>query len=271
MVGCFFSLLILISLGIISAAYLLWPGRTNILLLGIDYADPGTWLSRTDTIILTTWVPSEKYIGILSVPRDLWVTIPGVGENRINTAHFFCEANQAGSGPDCAIQTIQTNFNVRFHYYVRVRFEGFKDIVNTLGGVDILLTEPMAGYPPGTHHLTGNKALAFVRARYDSDDFFRMEHGQLMLKALVKTMLKPDNWLKLPAVMKAVLSNVETDLPQWLWPRYAFCLLRVGPDSLDNRIINRDLVQPFMTNEGAAVLAPNWGLINPLVQEMFNP
>ena len=267
--GCLFSLLLLGALAAIVAAYLLWPGRTNILLLGIDYADPWNWTSRTDTIMMTTWIPAEKYIGILSAPRDLWVNIPGVGENRINTAHFFCEVNQPGSGPGCTIQTIQENFDVNFHYYVRVRFEGFKDVVNTLGGVDITLHEAMAGYEPGEYHLTGNKALAFVRARYDSDDFHRMAHGQFMLKAVVKTMLKPKNWLKIPAMIQAVLRNVDTNLPRWLWPRYAFALLRVGPDNIDNHVIKDDMVVPFTTYEGASVLAPNWDLINPIVQAMF--
>jgi LCP family protein required for cell wall assembly len=267
--GCLFSLLLLGALAVIAWAYLLWPGRTNILLLGIDYADWWNWLSRTDTIMLTTWIPADKYIGILSVPRDLWVNIPGVGENRINTAHFFCEANQPGSGPDCTIQTIQANFGVPFTYYVRVRFEGFKDVVNALDGVDITLTEPMAGYDAGKYHLTGNKALAFVRARYDSDDFHRMEHGQFMLKAIIKTMLKPQKWLRIPAVIQAVLRNLDTNLPRWLWPRYAFTLLRVGPDQIDNRVINGDMATPFFTNQGADVLAPNWDLIRPVVREMF--
>lgn len=267
--GCLFSLLALLSMAAISAAYLLWPGRTNILLLGVDYADWWNWIARTDTIMLTTWIPSEKYVGILSVPRDLWVNIPGYGENRINTAHFFCEAAQAGSGPGCSIQTIQANFNVPFQYYVRVRFEAFKDVVNALDGVDITLTKPMAGYDPGSYTLTGNKALAFVRARYDSDDFNRMEHGQLMLKAVVKTMLKPKSWLKLPAVILAVMRNVDTDVPLWLWPRYAITLLRVGPDNIDNRVVKGDMVTPFTTNQGASVLAPNWDLINPVVLDIF--
>ena len=72
--------------------------RTNILLLGLDRAEAGSDAARTDTIILTTFVPHRLYLGMLSIPRDLWVTIPGVGENRINTAHFYAEAARPGRG-----------------------------------------------------------------------------------------------------------------------------------------------------------------------------
>ncbi len=245
------------------------PFRTNILLLGMDYADPGVTLARTDTMILTTFRPSEPYIGMLSIPRDLWVNIPGVGENRINTAHFFAEAAQPGSGPAAAKQTVEANFGVKINYTMRIRFEGFREVVDQLGGVDIVLTEPMAGYAAGTHHLTGRKALAFVRDRADSDDFFRMQHGQVMLKAIYRTMAKPRTWLRIPGAIGAVLAATETNVPVVLWPRLGFALLRLGPDGVDSRIISRDMVQPFTTNQGAQVLAPNWPLINPTLQEMF--
>ena len=268
-VGCLFSLACLGALGVVLAAYLFWPGRSNILLLGIDYADPYNWLARTDTIVITTFIPSENYIGMVSIPRDLWVNIPGVGENRINTAHFYGEAEQPWSGPYYTIATIQENFGVTIDYHARIRFEGFKDVVNALGGVDITLTEPTAGYEPGSYHLTGNKALAFVRVRMDSDDFHRMEHGQLMMKALVKTLLKPKNWIKIPAIYQAVRRNITTDIPTWMWPRLAFAIIWTGPDNIDNRVIKDDMVSSFMTSEGAAVLAPNWDLILPLAKEMF--
>ena len=181
--GAFFGGLLL-ALAMVLAVYLFAPLRTNILLLGIDYAPPGSSVSRSDTIILATVIPTEPYVGVLAIPRDLWVNIPGVGENRINAAHFFAEAQQVGSGPEAVIDTIQQNFGVDADYFMRIRFEGVRSVVDAMGGVDIELDRPMAGYPAGHHHLTGNKALAFARHRLGADDFFRMEQGQLLIKAI---------------------------------------------------------------------------------------
>jgi LCP family protein required for cell wall assembly len=249
--------------------YLLAPARTNLLLIGIDYVDPGSSLARSDTIMLATIVPLKPYIGLLSIPRDLWVTIPGYGENRINTAHFFAEGEKPGSGPQALRKTIALNFGVDAPYYVRIRFEGFREIVDAMGGVDIVLNETTAGYPPGKHHLNGQKALAFVRHRADSDDFFRMAHGQLMIKALFKNLLSPTKWPRLPAVLRAFFHSVDTNLPVWLWPRIGFALLRAGPDGIDSHVISREMTTPFITSEGANVLAPKWPQIHQLVQQIF--
>lgn len=259
------ALLITIILG----AYFLLPFRTNILLLGTDYAEPGVNVARTDTIILTTFLPHQPYIGMLSIPRDLWVNIPGVGENRINTAFFYAEAEQPGSGAKATKKTIEENFGVRVDYTMRIRFEGFQEVVDSLGGVDIQLSEPMAGYSAGAHHLNGQKALAFVRDRAGTDDFFRMQHGQIMLKAVFKNILRPQAWPRLPGALKALWNATDSDVPLVLWPRLGLTLLRLGPNGVDNRIISREMVLPFTTNQGAMVLAPQWNLINPVLFEIF--
>ena len=266
--GCLLLLAPAAVLALILGLYFLFPMRTNILLLGIDYTE-GNYVARSDTIILATIAPSQPYVGMLSIPRDLWVLIPGVGENRINTAHFFAEAQNPGSGPEAVKGTMELNFGVKPDYYMRVRFEGFREVVEALGGVVIELPEPMAGYPAGTHYLKPRKALAFVRHRATSDDFHRMSNGQFMLQALLKNTLYPRNWGRFPAVLTAFSNVVDTDIPQWLWPRLALALLRVGPDGIDSRVIDRDFVTPFITNAGANVLAPNWPLINILVEEIF--
>jgi LCP family protein required for cell wall assembly len=249
--------------------YLAVPGQTKVLVLGLDYTPPGSDVGRSDTIILTTFDPIAPRVSLLSVPRDLWVSIPGVGENRINTAHFFGEAQQTGYGPDAAIQTIQHNFGVKMDYYVRIHFEGFKEVVNALGGVDIDLPEPMAGYPAGRHHLTGNKALAFARSRMGSDDFFRMEQGQLLVKAILQQMFSLKKLPRLPGVLTAVSRAIDTNLPTWQLPRLGFALLRTGVDGIDNRTISREMVTPYITDQGANILLPDWGKINPLVAELL--
>jgi len=267
--GCLRFVLVALLLVLSLAIYLLIPGRTNILVTGIDFTDPGTAVARTDAIMLTTFSPLKPYIGVLSVPRDLWVVIPGVGENRINTAHFYAESVQPGSGPQALQQTIQLNFDLKMDYYVRIHFEGFRDIVDALGGVDIYLETPKAGYPAGWQHLTGRKALAFVRDRSDSDDFFRMSDAQLMMKSLFLNCLNPFKWPRLPAVIKAFFDNIETDLPAWMWPRLGIILLSRGPNGIDYHMIDRNLVTPFTTDQGAQVLRPNWELIYPLAHKIF--
>ena len=249
--------------------YMIIPGRTNVLVTGIDYTEPGSAVARTDAIMMTTFVPYKPYIGILSVPRDLWVVIPGIGENRINTAHFYAESSQSGSGPQALIQTINLNFGVKFNYYIRIHFDGFRDVVDALGGVDIYFKEPKAGYPAGWQHLTGRKALAFVRDRSDADDFFRMSDGQLMLKSMFMNMLNPLKWPRIPGVVRAFFNAVDTNLPAWMWPRLGLLLLMKGPDGVDYHIIDRHMVSPFTTDQGAQVLRPNWESVNPLVQKIF--
>jgi len=254
---------------VILAVYLALPRKTNVLILGIDYTQPWDWVGRSDTIILTTFAPLERQISMLSIPRDLWVAIPGYGENRINTAHFFAESEQAGSGPYKSIETIGSNFGVKTNYYLRLRFEGFKDVIDAMGGVDIDLAEPMAGYQPGRHHLSGNKALAFARHRLGSDDFFRMEQGQLLIKAAFRQMLLPWNWPRFPASFSAFMRSIDTNIPAWQLPRLGLTALLAGPGGIDNRIIEREMVTPYNTDQGASVLLPNWEKINPLIAELF--
>jgi polyisoprenyl-teichoic acid--peptidoglycan teichoic acid transferase len=266
---CLISLLIpLLLLLIPLAAYFLAPVRTNILLLGLDSRPNEGMLARSDTMILTTVIPTRPYVGMLSIPRDLWINISGVGENRINTAHFFAEGARTGAGPRGAMDAVRSNFGVDVDYYVRIRFDGFKDIVDALGGVEVELAEVAGGMPPGRHHLNGEQALALVRDR-TGDDFFRLERGQLFLKAVVEQSLKPASWPRLPLAVSAALGATDTNLPVWHWPRIALALLRTSPDGIDSRTINRDMVYPFTTSGGAQVLAPNWNTINPVLFEMF--
>lgn len=250
------------------AIYFFTPFRTNVLVLGVDDRTPEGNLGRTDTMILGSIEPLKPYVGLLSIPRDLWVDVPGYGENRINTAHFFAEANQRGSGPTLAIETVKTNFGVEIDYFVRIRFESIRDMVNALGGVAIDLTAPTAGLSAGKHNLNGEQALAFVRDRR-GDDFFRMANGQLFLKAVLKQLLYPNTWPRLPTFFTVLYQAVDTNVPLWQLPRLGIALMRVGPDGLDTKTLTREEVQSFTTANGANVLLPNWEAIGPIVAEMF--
>ncbi|HEX7555130.1 MAG TPA: LCP family protein [Leptolinea sp.] len=245
------------------------PIRTNVIILGLDRAPQGTNLSRTDTMILTTIVPTRPYIGLFSIPRDLWVDIPDAGSNRINTVHFFAEAAKTGSGPAAVRRVVERDFGVKVPYYVRIRFDGVVQVVDSLGGLTITLPQAQSGYEAGTYTLDGTKALAFIRDRKGSDDFFRMQRGQLAIKALAKQVINPLNWPRVPAMILAGLSAVDTNIPIWDWPRLGFAFVRAAIFGFDTQTITRDMVTPWRTDEGAQVLLPRWELILPPVQEMF--
>lgn len=249
--------------------YFLLPGRTNILILGVDDRAAGGNLGRTDTMILLTVVPSQRFAGMLSIPRDLWVPVAGYGENRINTIHFFAEAAEPGSGARVTMKQVESLFGLRLDYYVRLRFDSLAQLVDDLGGVEITFDETTSGYPAGTYTLSGNEALAFVRDRENSDDFGRMQRGQMFVKALMKKVARPQNILRLVAVAPKILGVIDTDAPLWLWPRIAFPLLFPGGGEVYSRTVNREMVTPFTTADGAQVLSPNWGAIQPLVNSIF--
>jgi LCP family protein required for cell wall assembly len=251
------------------AVYFLAPFRTNILLLGTDDSPERGALGRTDTIILTTIVPLKPYIGMLSIPRDLWITIPNIGEQRINTAYFFAEANKSGSGGDAATQTIQDSFGVTVRNYAVVHMAGVVDVVDALGGVEIHLEAPTGGYVAGNHSLGGSEALAFVRDRSSSSDFARMQRTQIVLVALLNKAFEPSSWQKLPQFILSLEKVVDTNIPLWQWPRLLFVFARAPLFGIDGRGITPDMVTPFTTSGGAQVLGPNWEAINPLLEEMF--
>ncbi len=256
-------------LGAAAALNLLGPWRTTVLLLGIDRAPQGTAVARSDTMILLTIVPLSGYTGMLSLPRDLWVTIPGVGANRINTAHFFGEGAAPGSGPGLAVQTVRESFGLDVDGYARLSFDGMVQSVDALGGVVVDLPTAMSGYDAGQHRLDGKQALAFVRDRAGSDDFFRMQRGQLFLEAVLRQTANPLHWPRVPLAAIGLLRSLDSNLPAWEWPRLVLAMLRAGPDGIDARTITREMVLPFTTDQGAQVLAPNWGQINPVLLEMF--
>lgn len=251
--------------------YFLAPLRTNLVVLGTDRTE-GMNIGRSDTILLLSIVPLQPYVSMLSIPRDLWVNIPGVGEDRINTAHFYAEASQPGSGPDATLETIRANFGVRVNRYVSINFDGFVEMIDAVGGVDIVLDQAEGGLPAGQHHLDAGQALAFVRERYSSDDFYRMRHGQMVVQAAAGKMANPANWWRWPGIFSALSRAVNTNVPFYDWPRLGLALLRAAlTNTIDSHVIDRDYVTPYTTGQGANILLPNWDAIHPLVVELFAP
>lgn len=291
--SCFTSLLLAVAVLLIAGGLFLFglslsrsggaQSRTNVLILGLDRRPDQGYVVRSDTVMLLTACPANSSVGLLSIPRDLYVEIPGRGEHRINAAHFFGEMEGETGGPALAMATVEQNFNVPVHHYVRLDFDGFRAIVDALGGIDIVVEEaivdeayPTEDYgtirieiPAGPQHLDGETALRYARSRHGSSDFDRAERQQKVLRALVHRLLLPKVWPRLPAAWRTVMDNVDTDLTARGLVSLGLTLFRAGPDGIEHRVIDREMTRSWRTSSGGAVLLPRWELIHPMVAEMF--
>jgi LCP family protein required for cell wall assembly len=171
--------------------------------------------SRTDTIILVHVSPGQKKAVVVSIPRDLKVSIPGHGQDKINAAYAF-------GGPDLLVKTVADNFGVAVNHYAEIDFAGFLKVVDALGGVRLCndtghrLDDSFANLhmAPGCHNLNGVQALAFVRARHIDSDFGRIGRQQQFLRAVMSKVSAKGNLLNLPKLMSIanmVSEHVETD------------------------------------------------------------
>ena len=247
----FFGGALVMSLLVAALLLLAPPGRTNILLLGLDRRpDEETSAVRSDTMILATINPQARYIGMLSIPRDLYVTQPDGGTDRINTAYFFGELAAPGTGPAMALQVVRANFGVSVDGYVRVDLAGFVNVIDALGGIDLNVPDPLVDdeYPTydygtttvefsaGQQHMDGERALAYARIRHGSSDLQRAERQQRVIVAALQKLLSPLTWPRLPLVGAAVGRSVRTNLNLLEIVRLAPNLLWVGPGHIDSRV-----------------------------------
>lgn len=185
--------------------------RLNVLLLGID-ARPGEKDSRTDSMIVVSIDRATKKIAMVSIPRDTMVEIPGHGREKINSANIY-------GGVDLTRETVENILGEKIPYYVKTNFEGFKDIVDTLGGVTIDVEKRMVyraegiDLYPGVQRLDGYNALAYVRFRYDTlGDISRTERQQKFLTALAREILQASSIIKLPTLAPQIMTAVDTNL-----------------------------------------------------------
>lgn len=258
-------------------------GRVNILILGIDRRDKGERAARTDTMMVASLDPVAKSAVILSIPRDLWVSIPGYGEGRINTAYFYGELE--GQGPALAQATVEENLGIPIGYYLRLDFEGFKKIVDTLGGVSIEVETPIHddmfpddnyGYrplyiPAGRQEMDGETLLQYVRTRHGGNDFERMGRQQQVLRALAQQALHLNLLPRLPTLIDTTLDAISTDLQPLEILALANLASQIGLDNLKMRAIDESLTTPFVTLDGAQILLPDKAGIEAMLKELFAP
>ena len=212
-----------------------WSGAAHIslLVLGIDERESQSGPWRTDTLIAVTIDPVALTAAGLSVPRDLWVTIPGLQrEGKINTAHFFGDAEAyPGGGPALAQATVEAMFDVPMQYYVRVNFAAFEKLIDLIGGIDVDVPYPIddplypdSGYgyeplyiPAGRIHMDGRLALKYARTRHEAmGDFDRMQRQQQVILAVRDKLTQGDRLGQLltqaGSILEALGESIKTNL-----------------------------------------------------------
>lgn len=267
-----------------------WDGtdRVNILLLGIDRRPGEAFVSRTDSMMVISVNPKDDSAAVLSIPRDLYVQIPGYGQDRINTAVVY--GSREGDyldGAVLAMQTISYNLNIPIHHFVMVDFGAFTRTIDILGGVDVqvpydindtMYPDMDYGYDPlyipaGMNHFDGGLALKYARTRHADSDFNRAYRQQQILfaargKALSLGLVGLLS--RAPSLYREVESGIRTDLNLEQIVRLAKTVGDIPSDNIRNAVLDQDFVTSFRTPGGASVLLLNSDAAFPMIQELFN-
>lgn len=257
--------------------------RLNILVMGLDKRpSDGEAASRTDTMFVMMIDPVSDTARGLAMPRDLWVEIPidntpgNFIENRINTAYAFGENGEWPGGGIAAVKrTVERLLGIEIDHHVLIDFEGFREVVNLLGGIDVEVPEPgvydpeyseteLPGdyYPcifePGTYHMDGSEALCYARVRRNSNDLERIARQQLVIFAMISKATQL-NFLNSPQALvnlwKQYKNTVITDISDLQAPGYADMAAKIDQSSLAFLTLGV-AVRPATLDDGAQVLIP---------------
>jgi LCP family protein required for cell wall assembly len=265
------------------------PGRINILLLGIDGVnDNYLRAARSDTIIMLGINFASKSANMLSLPRDMWVPLPGLGQinqDRINTAYHYGELyGVPGGGPAELGTVLSDTFGLRVDRYVVVNFDAFIQGIDAIGGVDINIPKPLhddayplrdgsgtivIDFPAGQVHMDGATALIYARIRHDSSDFTRMRRQQQVLFAARDKLLSPATLPQLPGLVQVLLGAARTNLSLQDIALLGCLAPQISSQAIQSWVIDGNMVQDTRLADGADVLIPNMDAIVPVLQQ-FN-
>lgn len=268
----------------------IWPvadhGRLTVLLMGVDSREKTVeGATRSDVMTLVTIDPISHTAAMLSIPRDLYVPLPGYNEqNRINTAYFWGEYNHLpGGGPGYAEETIAYNFGISTQRYAVIDFDGFKKVIDAVGGVDVDVPHEIIDYeyptedygietlqiPAGQVHMDGELALKYVRTRHADSDFGRLQRQQQVLLAVRDKALSLGNLNKIPETLNALGESLRTDLtlPEIL--ALAKQWTSIPREAIHTYRIDETMVQSWVTPQGGQVLLPNRDLIAQVVAQFL--
>jgi len=273
------------------------PRRRTILLMGIDERTGYTTEQayRSDTMMLVHIDPISKRVGILSIPRDMYVPIPGYSQNqRINTANYLGDIDDypGGGGPALAAETIRQTFGIRVDNYVRINFDVFETLVDTLApnGVEVCPAAPITDvkYPDagfgtinvhfdaGCQRLNSERLLQYARTRAtEGSDFDRARRQQEVLKAAQAEFLSlggiANFFTQIPTVYSTLASSIKTNLTLDELLGLARLAGDIPRENITNGVIDNRYVNFAKDPTGQDVLVPNIGAVRGLIQEIFNP
>jgi LCP family protein required for cell wall assembly len=258
-----------------------WNGHDRITVIAMGLTQRTTEPARTDTLLVMDIDPPHHRINMLSVPRDLWVNIPGSGPGKLAIAYEI-------GGPKLSAYTLERELGIPVDYTIALTFRGFIKIVDAMGGVTVdvpqELNDPtypcLTGYDycpidikPGRQHMNGATALEFVRERhaFAQQDLARVKDQQAFAEALKRTMIAPSTWLRYPAVLSALRLSLITNLPLNALPaiaaQYANPLTRVDHEYIN---IDNGMVKPDSSPDGQSILTPTSPTVIPnLVHRLF--
>ncbi|MFN8379189.1 MAG: LCP family protein [Anaerolineae bacterium] len=270
-----------------------WNGgsRLNVLVMGLDRRPGETGLAyRTDTMMLISLDRDTNSLGILSIPRDLYVDVPGYSSlQRINSAMVLGELQQANYGPSLAMQTVQYNLGIPIHNFIAMDFQAVVDLVDVLGGIDIEVPYDIVdyeypdmnfGYDPlilraGLQHLDGQTALKFARTRHGDNDFERARRQQMVLYAIRDRVLDlgqlPQLVVQSPSLFSALADNVYTGLTLDQIIQVVFTLKDVPASNIHTAVLDSNYTMPYTTPEGYQVLVPRRNELARLLTDTFGP
>lgn len=266
-----------------------WQGteRITILVMGIDRRPGQSFISRTDSMMLVSLDPVNNTASILSIPRDLYVLIPGHGRDRINTAFVYGSAgdNPVG-GAALAMQTVEYNLGVRINHYALVDFSAVTKTVDTLGGIDINVprdindpTYPDMNYgydplfiPAGWTHMDGQLALKYARTRHVDNDFGRAQRQQQVLLAVRDKAIGlgiPSLIARAPSLYQQLEQGIRTDLSLEQMVRLATAVNEVPRENIQSDVLDYRYVTSYRTEAGADVLILLNDVAAPVIESLF--
>jgi LCP family protein required for cell wall assembly len=266
-----------------------WDGasRVTILAMGLDYRD---WEAgedpRTDSMMLLTLDPLSNTAGILSIPRDLWVNIPGYDYAKINTAYYLGEVyDLPGGGPALAVKTVEEFLGVPINFYAQIDFTAFEKFIDELGGLDLNVKDEIVVDPlgvgntvklyPGVQTLDGATALAYARARYtENGDFDRAQRQQDVIMAIREQVLSlnmmPTLIAKAPALYNDIASGLRTNLNLQQTLQLALLAVKVPEGNIRKGVIGPpEQVILGTSPDGLSIAIPVHDKIRLLRDEIF--
>jgi len=262
------------------------PGTVNIVVLGSDRRPE--WRDwHTDVVQIVSIQPLMPAVTVLSIPRDLYVYIPGLQMSRINFADMYGELyGYEGGGPALVQQTLLYNLGIPVDHYVRTDFDGLIGIVDVLEGIDVAVhcrledhwpyPDENGEYPikvlePGVQHMDGETALWYARSRMTSSVFARERRQQQVLQAIWRKSRSLGILPRLPQLWDQFRGMVVTDMGFNDVVALAEVAFRLGEQNVRFRSIGYQEVIPWTTPNGGSVFLPNWEKLGPVVSEALGP